>query len=428
MTKFLTTCRIACLFGLFVKSASANIVGIGAQNFNTTPSGIDFVTVHSSETLDPGIVNFGFFLNYAVNTLPYFDNTQTGRLNFKDGLLSSDLNFGVGLWPGIEAGLSFPAVLSQNETDNTSRGEFVSSGLTEIRALSKFRFWGNDKKGAAIIFSVNFNLVNNDPLAGQDNGPTTNIELAVDNSWGNWNAGLNLGYRKRNPGIAIAGSPLEPLGDQWLASMAASYYLKSIDSKIISEMFFGFPVKQTGNDLSDRNNSAGELTLGIKHDMTHNLAIHGGMGTELVHAQASPDWRIYSGLNYVFGPVFKKPFSFNFGSSTFVLNDIQFEFDSDEMTKESQKSLEFLIAELQKPGGFKTLSITGHTDSVGRDDYNKSLSLRRAEAIKKYLVGVHGFDSKKISSQGMGEEEPIAENSNYQGRQKNRRVEFTVKR
>ena len=52
--------------------AVANVIGTDTQNFNTTTDGLDFVTVQSSKTLEPGIINFGFFLNYAVNTLPYF--------------------------------------------------------------------------------------------------------------------------------------------------------------------------------------------------------------------------------------------------------------------------------------------------------------------------------------------------------------------
>ncbi len=47
----------------------ANVVGTDVQNFNPTTSGLDFVTVQSSETLEPGFINFGLFLNYTKNTL-----------------------------------------------------------------------------------------------------------------------------------------------------------------------------------------------------------------------------------------------------------------------------------------------------------------------------------------------------------------------
>lgn len=61
------------LFLLADFSASANMIGSDAQNFSPTQDGLDFVTVHSSETLDPGILNLGFFVNYAQNTFPAYE-------------------------------------------------------------------------------------------------------------------------------------------------------------------------------------------------------------------------------------------------------------------------------------------------------------------------------------------------------------------
>ena len=81
--------------------ASANVVGSDTQNFNPTTDGLDFVTVQSSETLEPGIFNLGLFINYAVNSLPnYEDVTTQTRTNFHDTLWSSDFNLGVGVFPG----------------------------------------------------------------------------------------------------------------------------------------------------------------------------------------------------------------------------------------------------------------------------------------------------------------------------------------
>jgi hypothetical protein len=59
----------------FAISALANVIGTDLQNFNSTTNGLDFVTVQSSKTLDPGVLNLGLFFNYGVNTLPYFEGT-----------------------------------------------------------------------------------------------------------------------------------------------------------------------------------------------------------------------------------------------------------------------------------------------------------------------------------------------------------------
>ncbi len=72
-----------------------------------------------------------------------------------------------------------------------------------------------------------------------------------------------------------------------------------------------------------------------------------------------------------------------------------------------------------------TLRIVGHTDNVGSDATNNPLSVNRAAATRDYLVS-RGVASKRISIDGRGEQEPIADNATAAGRAKNRRVEIFV--
>jgi OmpA-OmpF porin, OOP family len=65
----------------------------------------------------------------------------------------------------------------------------------------------------------------------------------------------------------------------------------------------------------------------------------------------------------------------------------------------------------------------GHTDSIGTDAYNQKLSIRRAEAVKKYLVS-QGIEAKRIYVEGKGESQPVADNKTKEGRAKNRRVQI----
>jgi OmpA-OmpF porin, OOP family len=71
------------------------------------------------------------------------------------------------------------------------------------------------------------------------------------------------------------------------------------------------------------------------------------------------------------------------------------------------------------------IRVTGHTDSTGSADYNQKLSMRRAEAVRDYLISLGG-DPKKFEVIGAGETKPIADNSTPAGRTKNRRVEVEV--
>ena len=72
-----------------------------------------------------------------------------------------------------------------------------------------------------------------------------------------------------------------------------------------------------------------------------------------------------------------------------------------------------------------TVRISGHTDNVGSDAANNLLAVNRADATRDYLVS-RGVESKRISIDGRGEHEPIADNATAEGRAKNRRVEIFV--
>ena len=71
------------------------------------------------------------------------------------------------------------------------------------------------------------------------------------------------------------------------------------------------------------------------------------------------------------------------------------------------------------------MRIEGHTDSIGSEAYNLSLSKLRAEAAMGYLVN-KGIDPLRIDTVGMGEGQPVASNDTDEGRQQNRRVELVV--
>ncbi|MFZ0487529.1 MAG: OmpA family protein [Arenicellales bacterium] len=68
-----------------------------------------------------------------------------------------------------------------------------------------------------------------------------------------------------------------------------------------------------------------------------------------------------------------------------------------------------------------SITIEGHTDSIGTDEYNQGLSERRANAVKQKLVNDYGISPDRLDIKGYGESRPVADNSTPAGRQKNRR-------
>ncbi len=106
-----------------------------------------------------------------------------------------------------------------------------------------------------------------------------------------------------------------------------------------------------------------------------------------------------------------------------AVDDLEFDFNSIKLRPSSYPSLNTL-ARLLIDKGFK-LKLEGHTDNVGPTDVNLKFSKDRAEAIKAYLIS-RGVNPSKIEAIGYGREHPIATNSTEEGRQQNRRVEFTL--
>jgi len=104
--------------------------------------------------------------------------------------------------------------------------------------------------------------------------------------------------------------------------------------------------------------------------------------------------------------------------------DTLFDFDKSVVKPEGRRELDDLVAQLPQIQ-LEVILAVGHTDSVGSAAYNQKLSMRRAEAVKAYLIG-KGVSPSRISISGKGETQPVADNRSRQGRALNRRVEVEI--
>jgi len=104
--------------------------------------------------------------------------------------------------------------------------------------------------------------------------------------------------------------------------------------------------------------------------------------------------------------------------------DAFFDFDKSALKKEGKAKLDDLVGKV-KGISLEVIIAVGHTDSVGSDAYNQKLSVRRAEAVKAYLVS-KGIEKNRVYTEGKGEKQPVADNKTKEGRAKNRRVEIEV--
>ncbi len=104
--------------------------------------------------------------------------------------------------------------------------------------------------------------------------------------------------------------------------------------------------------------------------------------------------------------------------------DAFFDFDKSVLKPEGKAKLDDLVQKV-KGINLEVIIAVGHTDSIGTVKYNQRLSVRRAEAVKAYLVS-KGIEKNRVYTEGKGESQPVADNKTSEGRAKNRRVEIEV--
>jgi len=104
--------------------------------------------------------------------------------------------------------------------------------------------------------------------------------------------------------------------------------------------------------------------------------------------------------------------------------DALFDTGKADLKPNAQTALDDLVTKLSGTK-LEVVVVVGHTDNTGAAALNDRLSLRRADAVKKYLAS-KGIEANRIYTEGKGARQPIADNKTAQGRQQNRRVEIEV--
>jgi outer membrane protein OmpA-like peptidoglycan-associated protein len=107
-------------------------------------------------------------------------------------------------------------------------------------------------------------------------------------------------------------------------------------------------------------------------------------------------------------------------------DEVLFAFNQSDLTPTAKSQLDAVMGKLED-ASVVSIKVVGHTDSVGSDEYNQGLSERRAASVAQYLIS-QGVAANKVTSEGKGESQPIADNDSDAGRAKNRRVELNINR
>ncbi len=113
------------------------------------------------------------------------------------------------------------------------------------------------------------------------------------------------------------------------------------------------------------------------------------------------------------------------------LQNIYYEYGKSTLTESAKNAIDTTLLVILKNNADLVIEISSHTDNIGSESANQTLSQARAESVVQYLIS-KGIDRKKLNARGFGESKPIAENQlndgadNPEGRQLNRRTEFRV--
>jgi OmpA-OmpF porin, OOP family len=114
------------------------------------------------------------------------------------------------------------------------------------------------------------------------------------------------------------------------------------------------------------------------------------------------------------------------GNKIQIWQQVKFKTNSAEILKESDEILSVVAKIMTEHPEIKKIRIDGHTDNKGAKAYNKTLSKNRAASVMKWMTTKGKIDKKRLDSAGFGDEQPIDSNDTDEGRQNNRRVEFTL--
>ncbi len=113
------------------------------------------------------------------------------------------------------------------------------------------------------------------------------------------------------------------------------------------------------------------------------------------------------------------------GKQIVIAQNIKFATAKDTIQPESFPILQQVATLMNDRPEITRVAVDGHTDNVGREKNNLSLSQRRAVAVIRWLIA-HGVDERRLEARGYGPRRPIADNKTAEGRAKNRRVEFQI--
>ncbi len=441
--------KIAAILATAAVGAQAFAVN-GAQLFTPVVNEAGILTLHSSSYGESSVLGLGLNYNMAVDPIEV-----GGSRNSMENFVHS-LHFGVG------SKLPFSFLQGRVHVFADGSGHYISPigpDLDNTADVDSEFVLGNVKLGAG------FSIIDNSeggvgvgivphvvvPVGSKNayfDGPR---DASDDRAW-QYGATLAVDYRILHKDLLALNLGWDRRAKIDFLTWGVGYQTPILGGDT-HNVLFELRGEQNMDDPKITGSDALEADLAYKgYCMNRRGSYTAGIGRGFNNDNGSPDLRVFLGLNWQLdhahgehahheepaateaAPVAEAPKAAPVaaaaapvvaGVSTLKVAKVYFGNNSDVILEKSNAGLDKLAADLKANPGLKKLAVEGYTDNVGNADYNKALSQRRADSVKKYLSD-KGVDGSRLTSEGMGPESPIADNATAAGRAANRRVEFRI--
>lgn len=401
-----------------VRPAHADLTpGFDSILFDPAVDNSDYITVRSTPNLPKRGVHLGLYLDYARKPLELAAPLGTAIRGINDDMLIVNLQFSYGITDWASVGINIPLVAYNNFIDPTTAVRNQQINMGDIYIEGKFRLLNRDDHflGIALIPFVTLPSGEAAVFTGAG-GFTGGIKVALDTDIADRvKVALNVGWKiKQDATVRNA-----RVDDQLLLSLG-------VNVKIVDRLFLiaEAGLESSYHDIfSDEVHNPLEVRGALRWMATDKLAVNVGGGAGLTLGVGAPDFRAFLGVTYDWDgcdcaePVIET-------KKIAITEKVHFDFDSAKIKERSYGILDSVASVIQS-NKFSSVTIEGHTDSSGSDSYNQSLSNRRANSVRQYLIN-KGISPSLLTAIGVGESRPIADNSTEEGRAANRRTEFIV--
>lgn len=488
MTRPLTTTLRAALLPLTVIAALASPLAASAQSFDTQYPverfrlSMDSRGILNAESADvPAHLTgeLSAWFGYANDplTLSREVNGETQRVaSLVSERVGGSLIGSIGLFDQLELAVFVPLILMQDQDPGSVAGlpgSITSAGLGNIRLATKVQLLKAEEFAVdvSVLASVVLPSSTSEDYFG-DEKTSAEFELLLSRDWSaRFRTALNVGYRIRR-----AQQTLDLTVDDELYLHGGAAFRFTKRNEVSASL--SFATGTTDGQFGEPNRNASEALVGLSHDFGPlTLFTAGGIGVS--DGFGTPDWRALAGLRVPLGrrdaptddcgdacgaavtdlapsladadqdgvvdhmdSCLDTPPGARVGDDGCTLPEIanvskskamnidmtlriEFESGSHEILPDHEAELRRAARLLQRYPDLQIV-IEGHTDDVGSDAYNQSLSEQRAAAVRRHLVTEYGVAEDRLAWRGYGESRPVADNATAEGRRRNRRVSVTM--